>query len=147
MTIYDQELGQVINRKGVQPRYEQSLLTGNKRVWCFTTPILMFVNTLHNACRSVNSAMYCFHTNRQLNLPDQMLGLPATTTKLLRPGTIRWWRYVTACKLSERIAKSDSLITGHLRTCLMTLRGERKQNWPWVLGHLYTASRKIQVFH
>jgi hypothetical protein len=83
--MYDQELGvlgQVINRKGVQPKYEQSLSTGNTRVWCITTPISMFVNTLHNACRSVNTVMYCFHTNRQLNLPDQMLGLPPTTTNL-----------------------------------------------------------------
>ena len=89
MTIHDQEvgvLGQVINPKGVQPRYEQSFSTGNRRLWCIMTPIRMFVNTLHNACRSVNTAMYCFHTNRQLNLPDQMLGLPPTTTNLYGPG-------------------------------------------------------------
>ena len=71
-------LGQVINRKGFQPRYEQSLSTGNTHVWCIKTPVTMFVNMLHNACRSVNTGMYRFHTNRQLNLSDQMLGLPPT---------------------------------------------------------------------
>jgi len=62
-------------------------------------------------------------------------------------GTIWWWRYVTACKLSERTGIYKSLITSHLHTWLITLWGERRQNWPWVLGRLYSASCKIQVFH